>query len=193
MMRHARATVEDPRATFLPGTAASTGLEDGAVDVAVSALVLNFVPDLGEALAEARRVVSPGGTVAAYIWDYAEGMQLLRRFWDAAVDLDPAAGALDEAVRFPIAAADPLASAFTTAGFEGVDVRPIVVPTVFADFDDLWTPFAGGAGPAPGYAASLSEPDRDALRDHLRSSVPEMADGSIPLTARAWAVRGRRT
>ena len=190
---HARATVVDARASFVVGTAAMTGLDDGDVDVVVSGLVLNFVPDLGEALTEARRVVSHGGVVAGYVWDYAGGMQLLRRFWDAAVALDPAARALDEGARFGSAAPEPLAAAFIAAGLEAVAVRPIEVPTVFADFEDLWKPFLGGTGPAPGYASSLAEPARNALRDRLRASVGGEPDGSIRLVARAWAVQGRRS
>jgi SAM-dependent methyltransferase len=189
---HAQATVVDDRATFSAGTAARTGLDDGAADVVVSGLVLNFVPDVDEALAEARRVVTPGGVVAVYVWDYADGMQFIRRFWDAAVALDPAARPLDEGVRFLIAAPKPLARAFAVAGLEAVDVRPIEVPTIFPDFDDLWTPFLGGTGPAPVYVASLAEGARDAIRDRLRSSIAEEPDGSVRLEARAWAARGRR-
>ena len=189
---HASATVVDARATFVVGTAAATGLDDRGVDVVVSALVLNFVPDLGDALAEALRVVSPGGVIAGYVWEYAEGMELLRRFWDAAVALDPDTRALDEGVRFENAAPDRLAAAFSAAGLTAVDLRPIEVPTVFADFDDLWTPFLSGTGPGPAYVAALAEPARNALRERLRASVSAEPDGSIRLVARAWAVRGRR-
>jgi trans-aconitate methyltransferase len=191
-VEHARATVVDARARFAVGLASETGLADEAVDVTVSGLVLNFVPDVGEALAEAWRVTSRGGLIAGYVWDYAEGMQPIRRFWDAAIALDQAAQTLDQGVRFPIAAPEPLAAAFAAAGLEAVEVRPIEIPTVFADFDDLWTPFLGGTGSAPGYVASLSESARDALRDRLRTSVPVEPDGSIRLTARAWAARGER-
>ena len=191
-VEHATAAVADDRATFAVGTAADTGLHDGDVDVVVSALVLNFVPDLAEALREARRVVRPGGIVAGYVWDYADGMQLLRRFWDAAVALDPGARALDEGVRFPDAAPEPLATAFEAAGLTTVDVRAIEVPTAFASFADLWTPFLSGTGPAPAYVASLTEPARKALRERFRASVAAEPDGSVRLIARAWAVRGRR-
>jgi SAM-dependent methyltransferase len=188
---HARTTVVDARVTFEVGTAAETGLDDGDVDVVVSALVLNFVPDLGAALAEARRVLSPGGVVAGYVWDYGEGMQLLRRFWDAAVEVDPAARARDEGARFENAGPEPLAAGFAAAGLSTVEVRPIDVPTVFADFDDLWTPFLGGTGVGPAYVASLGEAAPDALRERLRASLDAEPDGSIRLVARAWAVRGQ--
>jgi len=189
---HAREAVPDPRVTFRVGSADATGCDDSSVDAVVAGLVLNFVPDLGAALAEAQRVVPPGGIVAGYVWDYAAGMQLLRRFFDAAIGLDPEMRAHDEAVRFPVTREGSLAAAFEAADLVDVDHRPIDVPTVFRDFDDLWTPFLRGTGPAPAYVVSLEEPARTALRDRLRASLPEEPDGTIRLTARAWAVRGRR-
>ena len=119
------------------------------------------------------------------MWDYAGRMELMRRFWDAAVALDPEAAELDEGRRFTICAPDPLRDLLEAAELEQVDVRPIDVPTVFRDFDDLWSPFLGGNAPAPAYAASL-EPERlAALRERLRGSLPIEPDGSIPLVARA--------
>jgi trans-aconitate methyltransferase len=188
---HARTSVVDARATFEVGTAAETGLADDDVDVVVSALVLNFVPDVSATLAEARRVLSPGGVVAGYVWDYAEGMQLLRRFWDSAAAVDPAARVMDEGARFEHAAPEPLAAAFAAAGLSAVDVRPIDISTVFVDFNDLWTPFLGGTGVGPAYVASLGEVARDALRRRLQASLDVEPDGSIRLMARAWAVRGQ--
>jgi SAM-dependent methyltransferase len=192
-LEHARTATSDARARFATGSADATGQPDATVDVVVAGLVLNFVPDLSAALAEAQRVVRPGGIVAGYVWDYAAGMQLLRFFFDAAIALDPEIAAHDEGVRFPITHEGRLAIAFAASGLEDVRQRPIDIPTVFRDFDDLWTPFLGGTGAAPTYVATLDEPARDALREQLRASLPIEADGSIHLTARAWAARGRRT
>ena len=144
------------------------------------------------AAAEMVRVVKPQGVVAAYVWDYAGKMQLMRHFWNAAAALDPLAYDLDEGRRFPLCQPDPLRELFQQAGLGGVEVRPIDIATDFRDFDDFWSPFLGGQGPAAGYAMSLSEDGRLALRERLRSGLPFALDGSIPLVARAWAVRGTR-
>jgi ubiquinone/menaquinone biosynthesis C-methylase UbiE len=187
---HARAHVADRRATFQVGDAQDLPFDDDRFDAAVSGLVLNFVPMPERALAEMARVVRPGGTLAVYLWDYAGEMQLIRRFWDAAAELDPAARDLDEGLRFPICQPEALAQLFRDAGLEDVEVRPIEIPTVFRDFDDYWSPFLGGQGPAPSYAMSLDEPRLAALKERLRALLPASADGSIHLTARAWAARG---
>lgn len=188
---HAAAVVDDPRARFREGGAAALPLDGGSADTLVSGLVLNFVPDLHAALGEMTRVARPGATIAGYVWDYAGEMQLIRRFWDAAVALDPAASAVDEGLRFPICAPDPLRRAFENADLTDVEVRPVDIPTVFRDFDDYWSPFLTGVGPAPGYAAELDDAARDRLRDRLRATLPTERDGSVHLTARAWAACGR--
>ena len=179
-----------PRAILHQGNAAALPLPDAAVDVVVSGLVLNFVPQPPVAVAEMRRVTARGGTVAAYVWDYAEGMQLMRAFWDAAVAEDPKAAALDEGARFPICRAAALTTLFEGAGLTGVEAIGIDVPTPFVSFADYWEPFLGGQGPAPAYAMSLDDAARTRLRDRVRERLPAAADGSIALTARAWAVRG---
>jgi SAM-dependent methyltransferase len=183
----ARTHVTDARASFQVGDAQQLPVPDGDVDTVVSGLAVNFVPDPARALAEFTRVTSPGGLVAAYVWDYAEGMAMMKHFWDAAVALDPAAGELDEGRRFPLCRPERLGALWTDAGLRSVAVRHIDIPTTFTDFDDYWTPFLGGQGPAPGYVQSLTEEHRTALRELLRSRLP---GGAIPLTARAWAVRG---
>jgi SAM-dependent methyltransferase len=187
---HARRATKDQRAEFRVGDAQSLPAESHAFDVAVAGLVLNFVPDMAKAAREMARVIRPGGTAAAYVWDYSGEMQMMRRFWDAAVALNPAALEKDEGRRFPVCRPEPLTALFKDAGLSNVEVRAIDVPTVFKNFDDYWTPFLGGQAPAPGYCISLSEDQRAALRDRIRSTLPIENDGSIHLIARAWAVRG---
>jgi SAM-dependent methyltransferase len=188
-----RATAHDPRVRFDVADACTLPYGEATNEAAVSGLVLNFVTEPRRMVKELARVVVAGGTVAAYVWDYASQMQLIRRFWDAAVALDPSARALDEGERFPICARDALAAVWTDSGLANVEVRSVDVPTVFADFDDYWRPFLGGQGPAPGYVMALDEPRRTALRERLCSTLPYERDGSIRLVARAWAVRGSRS
>ena len=186
----ARSQITEPRARFEHGSADALPLPGDAMDVAISGLVLNFVPDPAAMVREMRRVVRPGGTVALYVWDYAGGMQLIRHFWDAATALDPAAAGLDEGRRFPICRPEPLAELFGDAGLAEVETETIDVSTVFAGFDDYWAPFLGGQGPAPTYAMSLSQERRGELHERLRTALPTEADGRISLIARAFAVRG---
>lgn len=183
---------DDSRAHFEIGDAQAIRAPAATFDVVVSGLVLNFVPRAETALAEMARVARPGGTVAAYVWDYAEGMQLMRHFWDAASALDPKAKELDEGRRFWLCKPEPLSRLFLSAGLEDVEVRAIEVPTYFRDFDEYWSPFLGGQGPAPSYALLLSEERRAALRERIRASLSSGSEGGILLKARAWAIRGIR-
>ncbi len=189
---YARAQVNDARVKFDIGNAMSLPRESERFDAVVSGLVLNFVPDPAKALSEMSRISRPGGTVAVYVWDYAGEMQLVRHFWDAAVTLDPRALEHDEGRRSPICKAEPLTSLFQSAGLKNVETKAIDVPTTFKNFDDYWSPFLGGQGPAPGYAMSLSEEKRVQLRELIRKRLPIEPDGSIHLVARAWAIRGQR-
>jgi hypothetical protein len=152
--------------------------------------VLNFVPQPEKMVAEMVRVVTRAGMVALYVWDYAGKMQLMRHFWNAAIALNPAAHDLDEGRRFPICKPDALKELFHQAGLNQVETCPLEVETHFKDFDDYWNPFLGGQAPAPGYCMSLSEERRAQLRERIRASLPFALDGSIPLVARAWGVKG---
>lgn len=188
----ARSRVNDPRAGFEVGNAQMLSFESETFDTTVSGLVLNFVPQPDQMIAEMARVVRKGGMVALYVWDYAGKMHMMRHFWNAVAALDPAARDLDEGRRFPICNPDPLKKLFQNAGLFQVQVQPIDISTDFNDFNDYWAPFLGGQGPAPGYAMSLSEEQRARLRQRIYNSLPFALDGSIPLTARAWAVRGMK-
>jgi SAM-dependent methyltransferase len=188
----ARARNGDARASFSIGSALALPAEDRRFSVAASGLVLNFVPDARAALRESTRVTAEGGTVAAYVWDYEDGMQMLRCFWEAAAALDPTASELIEGLRFPLCRRDPLEQLWRDSGLVGVRVDSLESAMCFPDFDDYWTPFLGGQGPAGTYAASLTVDHRDAMRELLRRRLPVASDGSIRLPARAWAVRGMR-
>jgi SAM-dependent methyltransferase len=178
------------RAGFVAGDARSLPLPDRCFDAIVSGLALNFVPEPDRAAAEIARVAAPGAVAAAYVWDYAEGMAMMRYVWDAAAEVDPQGAGLDEGRRFPLCQPEPLRLLWTDAGLTDVEVRPFEVPTVFNHFDDYWRPFLGGQGAAPAYLATLDDARRDAIRDLVRSRLPSLVDGSIPLRARVWAVRG---
>jgi len=179
----------DARVRLRRGSAAEIPLEDRSIDVTVSALALNFFADERAALREMARVTVVGGTIAAYVWDYAGKMDLMRRFWDAAVELNPDAAKLDEGVRFPLCRPQALTELFTSAGLSGTEVTAIDITTSFASFEDYWRPFLGGQGPAPAYVMALDEPARARLRDRIRERMPVQADDTISLPARAWAVR----
>ena len=171
------------------GSATEIPLDESSLDVVVSGLVLNFVPEPRAALAEMARVTGHGGTIGAYVWDYAGKMELMRIFWDTAVELDPDSAEMDEGIRFPLCRPEALMKLFAGAGLTGAEATAIDITTAFASFGDYWLPFLGGQGPAPAYAMSLDETARARLRDRLRERIPADIDGSISLTARAWAIR----
>jgi SAM-dependent methyltransferase len=186
----ARTRLTDHRATVVEGDAASIPLPDDFADTVASSFVLNFVPDPMAALREMRRCARTGGSVAAVVWDYANGMGFLRHFWTAAVQLDPGAHGLDEGNRFPICGRDPLQFVFDAAGLVDVRVTALEIETRFEDLHDFWEPFLGGTGPAPAYLAKLSAPQRQRLHAELAQRLPVEPDGSIRLRARAWAATG---
>lgn len=189
----ARERITDERASFAVDDAMDLGGEpDAAYDAVVSGLVLNFLPDPQVGVRAMQRVVKPGGVVAAYVWDYAEGMQIMRAFWDAAVDLFPEAAQYDEGSRFSLCNPEGLSRLWEDAGLAGVQTRAIDAPAVFRDFDDYWSPFLSEQAPAPRFAMSLTPADREALRKAVAARLPFHTDGSIHLTVRAWAVRGAR-
>ncbi len=189
---HAREQIGDEHVRFEVAEAQALPFDVASHDAAVSGLVLNFVPVPERVVTEMARVTRPAGTVAAYVWDYAGRMEMVRHFWDAAAALDAAALERDQGRRFPLCNPEPLRDLFRACGLHDVEVRAIDIPMTFRDFGDYWTPFLGGQGPAPSYAMSLAEDRRAALRELIRARLPIAPDGSIQLTARAWAVRGIR-
>jgi ubiquinone/menaquinone biosynthesis C-methylase UbiE len=188
-VRHA-ARHASPRVRFEVGDVQRLAFPDAKFDRALSALVLNFVPDPIRALHEMMRVTKPGGLVAATVWDYSAGMQMLRVFWDVVCALHPHAEARDEA-RMTLSIEGKLAALYREVGFENVVDAPLGVTLRFANFDDYWSPFLLGQGPAGSYVASLSERDRSDLEQRLKKRlVTDDGDAPFELRARAWAVRG---
>lgn len=184
--------VEGPRIDFRVGDAQGLPFAASSYDVVVSALVLNFIPDRHKAILEMRRVCRPGGIIAFYVWDYpGGGVEFMRKFWQAAISLDPSAADLAENKRFPFCTREGLTEMAQNARLQSIEVTQIEVDTIFRDFDDFWQPFTLGAGPAPGYCSSLDPISRERLREKLRHELAGAEDGSITLKARAWAVRSR--
>ena len=187
----ARRNVADPRATFVNGSAEAIPLPPASADAVIAGLVLNFVAEPREAVAEMARVAADGGVVGAYVWDYGDGMRMLQAFWRAAMALDPVARDRAEALRFALAAPDPLAQLFGSVDLADVRTGALEMIGVFADFEDYWEPFLGGTGPAAAYVSELEADARVRLREELRGRLPAETDGTIRLPFRAWAVAGR--
>jgi SAM-dependent methyltransferase len=165
---------------------------DGEFDVALAQLVVPWLSDPARGVAEMRRVVRPGGVVAACTWDFESGMTMLRAFWDAAVAVDPRgaaqAGALD---RTRLCDPGELRELWARVGLVEIDTGALVVVADYADFDDFWRPFAAGVGGSGAYCASLDAATQDALREEVRRRLGSPT-GPFHLTARAWYVLGRR-
>ncbi len=187
---HAQQVITNPIVRFQIGLAQALELGSNSVDAVVSGIMLNFVPRPEAAIAEMIRVTKPGGNIGVFLWDYADGMGMLRYFWDAAVSLDPTAKEFDEGLRFPLCQEGQLETLVLETGLKQVEAMPIEVRTAFQNFDDYWVPFLGNVGPAPGYTMSLNQKDRQKLEGKLRETLPIEDNGSISLRARAWAVKG---
>jgi len=175
---------------FEAGDAQQMRFDNAVFDRTLSLLVVNFIPDVRKALGEMKRVTKSKGTVAAAVWDYGEGMEMLRAFWDEAAALSPAAAAKDER-NMPLCRRGDLAEQLRALALNNVVEEALTIETRFVSFDDFWTPFLEGQGPAGAYVASLSPDDREALRLRLRRRLlGSDADKALVLHARAWAASG---
>jgi SAM-dependent methyltransferase len=192
-IEQARQESAGDRARFIVGDAQRLELPDAAFDRVVSSLVFNFIPNPAQALREAARVTRPGGVIAACVWDYSGGMEMLRAFWDEAAGLNQESRTRDEG-NMPLSRRGELEALWRQNELAEVREEALTIEMVFASFDDYWLPFLEGQGPAGAYAMSLAEDARMRLRDRLRERLlGARADGPITLQGRAWAVRGERT
>jgi ubiquinone/menaquinone biosynthesis C-methylase UbiE len=191
LIGYARKNAKAGRMQFEVGDAQALKFEKNSFDKTMALLVINFVPDHDKAIAEMRRVTRSGGGVSACVWDYNEGMQMLRCFWDEAVALDPAAEKRDER-HMKLTREGQLGEAWKKAGLANVQEKPLVIEQSYLSFHDYWEPFLKGAGPAGAYAVSLPEDRRQQLESRLRKRLlGGKNDGPFVLKARAWAVRGQ--
>lgn len=169
------------------GSAEAIPFEDGSFDAVLAELVLHFVSEPSPAVRECRRVLHPGGTMAACVWDFAEGMHMLRHFWDAALSLDP--DAPDEARTLRFGRQGEIADLLEVSGFRDVTETTLTVSSTYTDYDELWSGFLAGIGPAGAYCTGLSSQARDALREELFRSVGAPA-GAFSLAAVARCASG---
>jgi SAM-dependent methyltransferase len=185
---HARRQPMATRVDFRVGDVQNLPFPDGAFDVVVAALVINFVTDRRRALGEMRRVACAGGMVAGYVWDFAgerspsgplrTGMQQF------GIDVPALPGTGNSS----LAALEAL---FGEAGLEGVQTRCIDVTRRYSDFDDFWAAQTPGYSPTTGIIAAMTAGDCARLKDQVRERLPPDADGAIVYSARAHAVRAR--
>ena len=175
-----------PGADVREGVAESLPWGDGTFDAAMCSLVVAWMSDADQGIREMARVTKPGGTVAAAMWDLAgDGLEMLSYFWRAADEIAPSTD--DEQPRAGTLEGD-LVERFGRAGLQGVTGGTLETSVDYADFDDYWEPFAGGAGPATtAFYESLDDAGRATLRDKVRASLPE---GPFTLPARAWLALG---
>jgi SAM-dependent methyltransferase len=179
--RHPGVDVRHGRAEEIP-------FGDGQFDCALAQLVLHFVSDPSRAAAELKRVVRSGGIVAACVWDFDEGMEMLRRFWDAALTIDP--DAPDEARTMRFGRAGEIADLFVSAGLDEVVEMTLDVASTYSGFDELWSGFLAGIGPAGAFCMSLPDDRRAALREELFGGIGSPA-GPFTLRAKARTARAR--
>ena len=149
-----------------------------------------FFADAEQGVREMRRVARPGAPVATCVWDFAEGMTVLRAFWDAAIATGaPDAAEYDQAKSRAYANPDDLRELWTSAGLDNVMTGELIAGAQYAGFDDLWVPLTIPDG-APGrFLVTLDAGQQDVLEHELRRRLGN-PNGRFRLTARAWYVVG---
>jgi ubiquinone/menaquinone biosynthesis C-methylase UbiE len=192
-LAEARRRNADPRITIELGDACALPFPDATFDRALSQLVLQFIPDTTRALSEMRRVVKPGGTIAAAVWNTSGGQPHQRLFWDTAAMLDPAAAAARARAFFrPMTQAGELKAAFEQVGLVDVNEGTLTVPMDHPCFADFWEPIASGEGTLGKYVDSLSPADLERLKHHVREAYESgRPDGRRTFLASAWACKGK--
>ncbi|MDM0105526.1 class I SAM-dependent methyltransferase [Variovorax sp. J22R24] len=191
-IEHARRHNQDARIVFDVADACALPFPDRDFDRVLSLLLLHFVPQAEQAIAEMRRVAKPGGVVGAAVWDARGGFVANRMFFDTAAALDPKAR--ERRARNytrPMTRPGELQRAWRNAGLKDVVETTLVLRMEFASFSDYWSPYEGSEGPAAEYVASLTDAERERLRDAVEAAYLDgEADGPRSYAALAWAVKG---
>ncbi len=187
-VEYARSHTSDPRLSFDVGNALSLPYPDASFDKCLCLLVLQFLPDVGRAIEEMRRVLRHGGSAAACVWD-KDVMEMHTVFWEPAAELEPG---VKRGSGAPYTWGQ-LAALWKQSGLTNVEEIALEMPLEFASFDDFWTPHLGGQGPSGSYLVSLPPEKQIALRERVRERVLGAGpDRPFTLRAKAWAVRGVR-
>lgn len=187
---YAKKNAKSSRLHFEVGDAQTLRFSDGSFDRTMALLVINFIPDHEKAVTEMRRVTRSRGVVSACTWDYGEGMESLRIFWDEAVLLDPAAAPKHER-NMKLTRQGELGVLWRKVGLRDVREQSLVIKQAFSSFGDYWGPFLKGTGPGGAYVASLSAERRGALEAQLRARLlNRREDRAFTLSARVWCVKG---
>jgi SAM-dependent methyltransferase len=189
-INYAKKNAKSGRVSFEVGDAQALRFKDASFDHTMSLLVMNFIPDHNKAIAEMRRVTRPKGVVSSCVWDYNEGIQSLRFFWDEVTALDPAMAPKDER-NMKLTREGQLGEVWKKAGLVNVEEKPLVIDQAFSSFEDYWGPFLTGVGPGGAYVVSLPLERRVQLEARLRKRLlGNRDDGAFVLKARVWCVRG---
>ncbi|MBY5333158.1 class I SAM-dependent methyltransferase [Rhizobium leguminosarum] len=183
----------DPRVTIRQADACVLPFEDNRFDRAMSLLVLHFVPEAGKAVSEMRRVVRPGGVVAAAVWDHYGGMSGMRMMWDTVAMLDENALAMRRRYCFqPMMRPGEMKESFIAQGLADVEETSLLIRMEYLSFEDYWDPIAAGEGPLGKYVAGLDPARRNAVDAAVRAAYEAgEPNGPRSFASVAWACRGR--
>ena len=174
-----------PGADVREGAAEQLPYDDDAFDAALAQLVVHFMKDPVRGLSEMRRVTSPGGVVAANVWDHAGDQGPLSLYWEVVREIDPSNTGERQLAG---ATRGDLTALFEQAGLHDVAEDSLTVNVGHETFEEWWEPYTLGVGPAGDYVAGLDPEAREELRERCRERLP---DPPFVVSARAWSARAR--
>lgn len=191
-VEEARRRNTDPRIHIQQADACALPFADQSFDRALSLLVLHFVPDTAKAVSEMRRVVKPGGVVAAAVWDHLGGLPSMRMMWDTVAATSEAARQARSRYLFqPMAGPHELQQCFIAQGLRDVVQDSLAIRMDYQSFDDYWGPIAGGEGPLGKYMSGVSAAEQATIGSAVRAAYEGgKPDGPRSFVAVAWACRG---